>query len=632
MRKWSFLIILLSTLISPLQSQIQFRNWNPILLPSSSVHLEVSDTLKSQYLYIRISNNIRQVLDSMRIQDHLVEYQLRHIPSGSYTISVLSPSKKEIESKSCKIIPGWVSLVPPILAIFLALATRQVLIALFLGIFSGAFIIYDYNLFKAFARMLDTILIQSINSPEKISIILFSLVLGGVVGIISKNGGTYGIVDSIRKIATNRKRGQLATFLMGVFIFFDDYANTLIVGNTMRPLTDKLKISREKLAYLIDSTAAPIANIAIISTWIGYELSILTDNLHKVGLDYNPYIFFIKSIIFNFYPLFSIIFIVILILQNRDFGSMYKAEKRASESGQLLAPGAMPLSNFADPALEPVKGTPFKWYNGLIPILTIILVTVFGLYISGLEQVDSRLLAPGIGVVRRISFIIGNSNSFNVLLWASFSGTVVAILLSLGQRIMNLHETMEAWVSGIKAMVPAALILTSAWAIGAICSEVRTAEYVVHLSQKHVSVYFLPTIIFISASLISFSTGTSWGTMAILLPITIPLAHELALVHQLDPSHHYSILLISFTSVLAGATFGDHCSPISDTTIMSSMAAGSDHIDHVRTQLPYSITVAFISILFGYIPAGFNISPAFSLLGGGIFIFFFLRKFGKKIH
>lgn len=626
---WVIVFIFSSNLLA----QVTIKNFNGLALTNSNLSISASRDFADDTLMISFHQLSRNIKSEIYIKDTSdTEFSLKQIPAGTYELNISNKKNKVLFQSKIRIIPGWVSLLPPLIAIFLALVTRQVLISLFLGIFSGAFILYEYNFFTSFARMLDTILIQAINSPEKISIIIFSLVLGGVVGIISRNGGTYGIVESLRRIAVNRKRGSLAAYLMGIFIFFDDYANTLIVGNTMRPLTDRLKISREKLAYLIDSTAAPVANIAIISTWIGYELSILADNLHKVDLDYNPYLFFIKSISYNFYPIFSIIFIFVLILMNKDFGPMFHSEKRAYEKNQLTAPDALPLSNFEDPALKPAKNIPLKWYNGMIPILTIIFITVIGLVLSGLEKIDINAMDHQISFIRKISLVVGASNSFNVLLWASFGGTIIAIIMTLSQRLLNLHQTIEAWIAGIKAMVPAALILSSAWAIGNICSEVKTADYVIQLSHQYISVHFLPSIIFITAALISFSTGTSWGTMAILLPITIPLSHQLANVHRLDAGHHYTILLVSFTSVLAGATFGDHCSPISDTTIMSSMAAGSDHIDHVRTQLPYAITVALMSIVFGYIPAGFDIPAIVSIAMGIIASILIIKILGKSVE
>ncbi len=570
------------------------------------------------------------LLDSVKLGD-IGKHGIKFPRSGKATLIFKNSASETVLSKNIRVFPGWSSLVPPLIAILLALLTRQVLVALFFGIFSGALLLYNLNIFASFAGMVDSIIVNSINDVDRISIIIFSLVLGGMIGIVSRSGGTVGIVDKVRKYATTRKKGLLSTFLLGIFIFFDDYANTLIVGNTMRPLTDKLKISREKLSYIIDSTAAPVANIAIISTWIGYELSILNQSFKSVGLNYNPYISFIKSISFNFYPLFTLIFIFILIMMAKDYGPMYKAEKRAKDKGLLLNKDASPLSSFQDPAMAPPENIPKRWMNALVPILAVIVTTLGGLLISGYSNIPAGGFGNEISFVRKISLIVGSSNSFQVLIWAAFIGSITAMIMGLGQKLFSLHDGVEAWVSGIKAMVPAALILTAAWSIGFICDKIYTAPYVVSLTKTFLDPRYLPVMTFLTAAIIAFSTGTSWGTMAILLPIVIPTAFHLPTESGYGANAVYTLILTTFAAVLAGATFGDHCSPISDTTIMSSMASGADHIDHVRTQLPYAATVALISIIAGYLPAGFHIAPWISLTAGTIIIYLFIKLVGREV-
>lgn len=419
---------------------------------------------------------------------------------------------------------------------------------------------------------------------------------------------------------------------MGILIFFDDYANTLIVGNTMRPLTDRLRISREKLAYLVDSTAAPVATIAIISTWIGYQLSLISDSFRRIGIDDNAYITFFRTIPYNFYPIFALIFGFFIAYLQRDLFSMYRAEKRAGEKGELLSKDAIPLADLASDELSPKKGIALRWYNALIPILTVIFSTLAGLWLTGLQAVrDSGMTMTGKGSIHYLSTVIGQANSFDVLMWAAFLGSFAAIILAVVQRLLTLNEALLAWVGGVKAMVMAALILTLAWAIGNICTDIQTAEYVITITSGLLSPHFLPMLSFLIAGVIAFSTGTSWGTMAILTPIVIPLAYQLPLDDVLlAEATRNSIFLSSIASILAGATFGDHCSPISDTTIMSSMASGSDHIDHVRTQLPYAVIVASISILLGYIPAGFGFHPLIGIVIGFIAVFLLIRFAGRR--
>ena len=556
------------------------------------------------------------------------KYMFDH--SGGYTLTD-SPGRFSI---SLRVLPGWLSLMPPLLAIFLALLWRQVLIALFAGIWLGAVFIYDYNPFTGFLYTLTEYIGKAPADAERIAILIFSLTLGGMVGVISKSGGTQGIVQKLSSFARDRKRGQIATWFTGIIIFFDDYANTLIVGNTMRPITDKLKISREKLSYLVDSTAAPVANIAVISTWIGYELSLLNDAFTKIGYEQNAYITFFRTIPYNYYPIFALVFGLAVAWTGRDFFSMYRAEKRAWQGKGVLSERAVPLADVNSSEMSAKKGVPLRWYNALIPVLTVIGTVLIGLWFTGLQGVTvPQEELSRMGLVRYVSTVIGQSNSFAVLMWAAFMGSIVAILMAIGQKLLTLNEAMLAWVGGVKAMVMAALILTMAWAIGNICGDLQTAEYVVSVSRDLLSPHLLPLISFLIAGSIAFATGTSWGTMAILTPIVIPLAYQLP---QMDPTISATvrteIFLSAIASILAGATFGDHCSPISDTTIMSSMASGADHIDHVRTQLPYALIVAGFSIAFGYLPAGLGLHDAIILTAGLVALVLFVRFLGKRVE
>ena len=543
--------------------------------------------------------------------------------------------------KEIRVIPAFFSILPPLLAIALALITRQVIVALFCGIWLGVTFLFDYNPFLGFLHTLDQYIVQALASEEHVFILVFSLVLGGMVGVISRSGGTQGIVEKLSQLAKNSRGGQLATWLMGVMIFFDDYANTLIVGNTMRPMTDKLKISREKLSYLVDSTAAPVANIAIISTWIGYEISLINDSLTQMGVDSNAYIIFLKTIPFNFYPIYTLVFGFMIALFMRDFGPMWRAEYRAQSTGQVLRANAVPLADLASTDLIADEHTPKRWYNALVPVATVILVVSVGLFYTGwstgMEKLAAEAAANGVAIselpfIRRVSAIIGEADSFAVLMWAAFIGSITAIAMALWQRLLKLHQALEAWVGGIRSMVMAAIILTSAWAIGSICTNLYTADYVVHLTKSFLSPHWLPLVIFITAGIIAFATGTSWGTMAILMPIAIPLAHKFPLTDPaIDAAHAMGLLLSTTAAVLAGATFGDHCSPISDTTIMSSMASGADHIDHVRTQLPYALASAAVASIFGYIPVGFGITNWVVLPLGILSIIAVIFFIGKRI-
>ena len=525
-----------------------------------------------------------------------------------------------------RIIPGFFSLLPPILAIFLALLLKQVLIALFCGIWLGAIFLNGYNPLLGFMRTLDTFLINALSEPSHVAIVIFSMTLGGMVGVISKAGGTQGIVQKLSRFANNRRGGQIATWAMGVFIFFDDYANTLIVGNTMRPFTDKLRISREKLSYIVDSTAAPVASIAIISSWVGFQIGLIDQAFKTINFSQDPYITFLRSIPYASYSVFAIFFVFLISYTLRDFFSMYHAEHRSFSTGKILRDNAQPLADAKSLDIQPEDGIPLRWYNAMIPIITVILITISGLYYSGLKELGDKATNA------RIGEIIGAADSFDVLMWASFLGAFFAIILAVSQKILSITKALEAWLNGVKAMVIAMIILILAWAIGNICGELKTADYVINITRGFLSPHFLPLLTFIVAAFIGFSTGTSWATMAILIPIVIPAAFKLTTANAIGPTVSNSIMLGTIGAVLSGSVFGDHCSPISDTTIMSSMASAADHIDHVRTQLPYAVLIALIACLLGYLPAGFGINMWLSIIVGVIILFSFIFVFGKKVQ
>ncbi|MFQ5708961.1 MAG: Na+/H+ antiporter NhaC family protein [bacterium] len=523
-----------------------------------------------------------------------------------------------------RVIPGLLSLLPPLLAIALAFVTRQVLISLFCGIWLGALFIFDYNPLLGFMKAVDTYLVHSLADPDHASILIFSLTLGGMVGVISKAGGTQGIVQKLSKYANHPRGGQLAAWAMGVFIFFDDYANTLIVGNTMRPFTDRLKISREKLSYIVDSTAAPVASIALVSTWIGFQVGLIDQAFGALNIQHDAYIIFIQSIPYATYSILAIIFVFLVGVTLLDFGPMHQAEVRAYHSGKVLRDGAQPLTDSAALDLVADDNTPLRWYNALIPIMTVIVVTILGLYFSGRAELGAEAQNAPLGN------IIGAAKSFGVLMWASFAGLTVAILLALGQRILTLSDSINATLNGYKSMMLAAMILILAWSIGNICNDLKTADYVISFSKDVLSPNLVPFVTFVSAAFIAFATGTSWATMAILTPIVIPIAYKLPIEAGMATSLSHEVLIGTVGAVLSGSVFGDHCSPISDTTIMSSMASAADHVDHVRTQLVYALLVAFVACLSGYLPNGWGIHTYWSLLGGVAILTGIVLFFGKK--
>ncbi|MEM1219406.1 MAG: Na+/H+ antiporter NhaC family protein [Bacteroidota bacterium] len=559
-------------------------------------------------------------------------------------------------------IPLWLSVLPPLLAIGLALIFKEVYVSLFLGIWSGAFIagglrfdsfsFYFYSLWE----VVEKYVVAALNDTGHISVIVFSLMIGGMVAIISRNGGMAGIVNRLSRYAKSAKSSQFVTWLLGIAIFFDDYANTLIVGNTMRTVTDKFRISREKLAYIVDSTAAPVSAVAFITTWIGAELGYIGDAVQHLDNfpGGTPYSIFIASLKYSFYPILTLLFILVVVYTGRDFGPMLKAERRARSTGQVAPPSSGGHTEDMED-LSPVEGAPEKSYNAFIPVALVILVTMYGLLVTGFEGTYGSLIDEGLdlgalswsgvwqaltesgqeGFFMKLGTLIGNSDSYVALIWASLTGVVSAILLTLSGRIMNLADTMGTMVTGFKTMLPALIILTLAWSLALITDELYTSSYLSANLEDALNPYWMPVIIFILAALIAFSTGSSWSTMAILYPLAIPITWTVCQSQGMDVDLSMEILLNVIAVVLAASVLGDHCSPISDTTILSSLASDCNHIDHVRTQLPYALTVGTFSLLCGFLS---------TLLGGGalisvllivvsiVVLWFIMMRVGKPIE
>lgn len=559
-------------------------------------------------------------------------------------------------------IPLWWSIVPPLVAIFLALLFRQVLLALFMGIMAGAWVIggmqlTPYGLMKNFFTVIDHYILGALYNKDHLAVIIFSIMIGGVVAIISRNGGMAGVVKKLAPLAKGPKSTQLVAWLLGVAIFFDDYANSLIVGNTIRPLTDKYKISREKLAYIVDSTAAPISAVAFITTWIGAELNYISDALPMLsGLDNPPsaYSMFLSSLPYSFYSFFTLIFILIIIYTGKDYGGMYKAEYRARTTGRVFDTEGEALSDDDMEELEPVEGAPHRWLNGFLPIVMIVFGTLMGLIDTGMQACYTELTEGGVqlahngwgevwanmqlldpkgeaGFVRKMGILIGNSNSYDALLWASMSAIVLALILTVVQRIMKLSDAIETVVGGFKTMMPALLILILAWSLATTTEELSTAEFLTAALGDSLSPYMVPVIVFILAAVIAFSTGSSWSTMAILYPIAIPLCWSISQNAGLPLETAMELLYNVIAVVLAASVLGDHCSPISDTTILSSLASNCNHIDHVKTQLPYALTVGAISITMTYVSTAFGIPFIINFIVGVGLMIGAVMLFGKKV-
>jgi Na+/H+ antiporter NhaC len=573
-------------------------------------------------------------------------------------------SKNKNGSIRIKAIPLWLSIIPPLLAILLALLFKEVIFSLFTGVFAGAFIAGGMRVsslfyyIESFFRTVTHYLIQTLADADHLAVIIFSLLIGGMVALISRNGGMAGVVQSLSRYARTAVSTQFMTWLMGVAIFFDDYANTLIVGNTMKKITDKFRISREKLAYIVDSTAAPVAAIAFVTTWIGAELGYIADGI--VGLEgfdtsLTPYVIFLNSLKYAYYPVLTLIFILLVVFMQRDFGPMYRAEVRARTTGKVSSAikGVDDEPDMED--LSPVKGVPLRWYNAVIPVLMIILVTILGLIQTGVENTYEILINLGSqvdlnwssvwnqlplimddsgGVMVKTGLLIGNADSFSALIWGSLAGMLVAVVMTFSQKLLSLTETVFTMLTGFKTMLPALIILCLAWSLAITTRELHTAEFITGALNGMLNPYLMPGLIFILSALIAFSTGSSWSTMAILFPIAIPASWTLSMAYGLEEAVATEILFNVIRGILGAAVLGDHISPISDTTILSSLASDCNHLDHVRTQMPYALMVGGISLISVSVAAYWGGNFAFNstlLLIDLAILYLLLRYFGKKL-
>ncbi|MCF8217892.1 MAG: Na+/H+ antiporter NhaC family protein [Bacteroidales bacterium] len=533
-------------------------------------------------------------------------------------------------------IPLWMSILPPLLAIVMALLFKEVFTALFTGLLLGTSIIHFYqggNILLSIGRgilsIVDTYIINALSDKGHLSIIVFSLLIGGMVNIITRNGGMRGVVNRLSVYASNARNGQLVTWFLGLLIFFDDYANTLVVGNTMRPVTDKLKISRQKLAYIVDSTAAPIASIAFITTWIGAELSYISNGIQTIGLEQTPYSVFFNSLAYSFYPIFALIFILFIVVKRRDYGPMLKAERKARHRQPSEADDErMGFSNKLN-ELRAMDGIKHKSFNAVIPVLVIIVGAFAGLIYTGIETTG---WSEQMSFTKNISNVIGHADSYQALLWSSLAGILTAIVLTLIQKLMSLEDTVSSMINGFRTMLTAIVILVLAWSIAEVTQHMHTANFISQiLLDMNMTPYWVPTLTFIMAALVAFSTGSSWGTMAILYPLILPASWLICQENGLDHQASLSIFYNVVSTVLAGSVLGDHCSPISDTTILSSLASSCNHIAHVRTQLPYALTVGVVAIVFGTLPAAYGISSLILFPVGIEVLFLVVHVFGRNV-
>ena len=472
---------------------------------------------------------------------------------------------------------GALSLLPPLLAIFLAMITRRAILSLFLGVWSGA-VIYtgNHGVVTTLTWTAESIGASLFNAK----ILMIVMFLGAGVAMIWRLGGALAIANAATSRLDSQRKVGLATWIFGMLWFFGDYSNTAIVGTTMREMADEMRMSREKLSYILDSTAAPVATFGI-SSWVVYQLSMIDQGYQSAGIASeapSAFSVFLQSIPFNMYCIFAVVMVGIIVLTQRDFGEMLDAEHRSWKEGKVLRDDANPMQTAEDSLGDVVTDDPRLRFF-LIPVGSLITVVFVGAAYTGVTGAGSG--AAFIDIVDNAAFV-------DALLWGSFTMAAMGIISGTIAGLMDLEEAMETVIDGFSMMLTAASILIMAWTIGGVTTTLGTGIYVTNTAQAFITPTLLPIVILFAAAVIAFSTGTSWGTMAIVTPIAIPLAWNIG---GATPT----LLPVAVGTVFSGAIFGDHCSPISDTTILSSTFAGADHIDHVRTQIYYAMTVITVA-------------------------------------
>ena len=481
----------------------------------------------------------------------------------------------------------WLSILPPVIAIVLAIRTKQVYISLLFGIWLGWMIVANFNPITGTLQTIEG-LVEVFQDKASTRTILFSALVGALIIFIQRSGGVQGFIHWVNKVlqkyeersnGSNRVIIQLFAWLTGVLIFVESSISSLTVGTLYRPVFDKLKIPREKLAYIADSSSAPSSILIPFNAWGAFIMGLLV----KEGFD-NPFGTLLNSAAYNFYPMLALIMVVIIIVSKKDFGAMKKAEVRAATTGKLHADDAIPMVSDELTAVEAKVNIKPRAFNMIIPIATMVFMMPFMLSFTGWES--TTISYPETTGLRKILLAIGAGSGSTSVLVAVIVAILVSMILYKSQRIMGIKEMVDLTLKGISEMMPLALLMLFAFAIGNICKELGTGPYVAEVSSAWLSPNLVPLIVFIVSCFIAFSTGTSWGTFAIMIAIAVPMAKAM-------DAHIY----MTIAAALGGGVFGDHCSPISDTSIISSMASASDHIDHVRTQMPYALVGGGITAL-----------------------------------
>lgn len=491
---------------------------------------------------------------------------------------------------------GFFSVIPPILAIFLAIYTRQVYIALTCGIWSGYFIITHFHPFTATTTTLNAF-VDVFADADNTRTIMFSALMGSLMLFIQKSGGVKGFIESVGRFMeklvqrglNSRKILEMLAFLTGASIFIESTINTLTVGTVFRPVFDKLKIPREKLAYIAHSCSSPVCMLIPLNAWGAYVIGLLNAQNFTNASDV-----FIHSWIYGFYPMIALLMVVFIILSGKNFGPMKTAEDRAKNTGQLLRPGAVPFGNHDEGSIELKAHIKPRAINMLLPIIILVFMMPIGLMATGWSTISGN-----VSLSQKLFIALTHGSGATAVLYAISTSLFLSSILYLSQRLFTFTEIINMILKGISDLITLALLMMLAFAIGKVCRTLGTGYYVAQITQVWLHPAILPAILFFVACLMAFAVGTAWGTFAIMLPIAIPLAQTLA-------PQQPEFLYMAIAASLGGGVFGNHCSPIADTTLITALGSGNDPIDHVKTQLPYAVTAALITGVL-YLICGFAI-------------------------
>lgn len=586
---------------------------------------------------------------------------------GESTINALAHGEGFTSlTKSCNVfvVPGWCCVIPFFVTVCVAIYSKNVLVAMFIGLYIGALLLSHYNPLAAFLRIGDTFMFLALKNAN-LGMLLFTFFMSGMIGVVNKSDGFRAVAVRLNVLVRSSRGAQLATLFAGLIIFFDDYSNTLIIGPSLLPVTDAARVSREKLAFIVDSTSASITSMVLLrlftppdetlsvctphflcSTWIGFELSIMGKELALANIQEEAISVFVRSLPLRYYTILLVVFCTANILMLRDFGPMLVAEQRARQAvNKVYAaettqdsdpsvhdstapntddaaspqhPSALQHVNtdlsIASAAAKASPPDPALWYFAAVPIFVMTVTMGFGIFFDGRSKILEQDPDRSTGLMD----ILSATDTSKVLIWSTLLASVSAIALCVSLKRLCLEDSVEAWIEGIRVVVPGLLILIFSWSMGEMSSHIHVGAFLTSFLGSSIPQSIFPALVFVIGAMISLATGSSWGTMSILFPMVVPVAAHMGGLAQGHPNPIApDVVVSSIAAILSGSIFGDHCSPISDTTVFAAITSSCDLMSHVKTQLPYAITIAFVSLLCSLFTGlfGLRMSPIFILVG-----------------